>query len=234
MPRAPSCRARVEAIRWLDPVILEVDLAMVEPAELAFEAGQWIAFPLGAKTVRPYSIASPPSDRRRIRLGVDVKPGGTGSRFFRDLRVGDEVSFQPPLGTLTLLPGSTAPVLMVAEEIGVVPFRSILLGEAANGFPRPVTLYFTAPARGHLLYHDDLAGLAAVHPPFRYHPILSAPDPDWRGVTGSLLTVLGGDVADLRGHDVLLCGGSELVRAARELCLARGADRKRLRYEKFW
>src|SRR5437867_7894944 len=133
MPKAPSCRARVAAVRWLAPDTLEVDLAMVEPPELAFEAGQWIAIPLGEKTVRPYSMASPPSDRRTIRLGVDVKPGGTGSRYFRELRVGDEVRFQPPLGTLTLIPGSLAPILMVAEEVGVVPFRSILLSQAEQG-----------------------------------------------------------------------------------------------------
>ncbi len=60
MPKAPSCRARVAAIRWLDPVILEVDLAMIEPLELVFEAGQWVAIPLGEKTVRPYSMASRP------------------------------------------------------------------------------------------------------------------------------------------------------------------------------
>jgi ferredoxin-NADP reductase len=113
---------------------------MVEPPELAFEAGQWIAIPLDEKTVRPYSMASPPSERRVIRLCVDVKPGGSGSRYFRELRMGDEVRFQPPLGTLTLIRDSTAPVLMIAEEIGVVPFRSILLAQAELGVPRPMTL----------------------------------------------------------------------------------------------
>ena len=234
MPKVPSCRARVEAIRWLDPVILEVDLEMIEPPELRFEAGQWIAIPLDAKTVRPYSMASPPSERRRIRLGVDVKPGGSGSRFFDELRVGDEVAFQPPLGTLTLIPGSTAPILMVAEEIGIVPFRSILFAQAEQGFPRPATLYFTAPTRGHLLYHDELAALAATQPRFRYHPMLSAPDPEWPETVGSVLAAIEEAADDLRGHDTLLCGGSDLVKAARDLCLARGIERKRIRYEKFW
>lgn len=234
MPRAPSCRARVTAIRWLDPVILEVDLAMIEPPELAFEAGQWIAIPLGEKTVRPYSMASTPSERRLIRLGVDVKPGGSGSHYFRELRVGDEVCFQPPLGTLTLIPGSTAPVLMVAEEVGVVPFRSILLAQAEQGFPRPMTLHFTAPTVGHLLYDAEFRALAAQHSHFRYRPILSARDPIWTGEVGSVLAAVEREAGDLHGHDALLCGGGELVKAARELCLSRGIERKRIRYEKFW
>ncbi|HEV8674389.1 MAG TPA: FAD-binding oxidoreductase [Methylomirabilota bacterium] len=234
MPKAPSCRARVAAIGWLDPVIIEADLAMVDPPELAFEAGQWIAIPLDAKTVRPYSMASPPSERRQIRLCVDVKPGGLGSRYFRDLRVGDEVAFQPPLGTLTLIKDSLAPVLLVAEEIGVVPFSSILLDQAERGFPRPMTLHFTAPTVGHLLYDADFRALAAVQPRFRYRPLLSAADPAGTGEVGSVVAAIERDADAIAGHDVLLCGGGALVKAARDWFLARGVERKRIRYEKFW
>ncbi len=234
MPKAPSCRARVAVLRWLDPVILEVDLAMVEPSELVFEAGQWIAIPLGEKVVRPYSMVSSPSERRLIRLCVDVKPGGSGSRYFQELAVGDEVVFQPPLGTLTLIRDSVAPVLMVAEEIGIVPFRSILLAQVEQGFPREMTLYFTAPICAHLLYDAELRALAATHPRFRYRPVLSGPDPGWTGEVGSVLAVVAGAAGELRGHEALLCGGGQLVKAARELCLARGMERKRIRYEKFW
>ena len=234
MPRAPSCRARVAGIRWVAPDVLEVNLVMVAPPELAFEAGQWIAIPLGEKTVRPYSMASPPSARRVIRLCIDVKPGGSGSRYFRELSVGDEVVFQPPLGTLTLSPGSSAPVVMVAEEIGIVPFRSILLAEAERGFPRSIALYFTAPSRPHLLYHDDLTVLAATHPGLRYRPMLSAPHAAWSEDVGSVLAALDREAGDLRGHEARLCGGGDLVKAARELCLAHGIERRTIRYEKFW
>ena len=234
MPKAPSCRARVATVRWLAADVLEVELAMLEPPELGFEAGQWIAIPLGEKVVRPYSMASPPSERRVIRLSVDVKPGGSGSRYFRELTIGDEVLFQPPLGTLTLIPGSLAPLLLIAEEIGIVPFRSILLGQAEQGLPRPMTLYFTAPSRDHLLYDGELAGLAAAHPRFRYRPILGAPDPGWLDDVGSLLAAVARETGDLTGHEALLCGGGDLVKAARELCLGRGIERRKIRYEKFW
>lgn len=233
MPKAPSCRARVAAVRELAPQVLEVHLTMVEPPELAFEAGQWVAVAIGDRHIRPYSMASPPSVRHRIQLVVDVKPGGVGSRYFQALRVGDEVRFQPPAGTLTLLPG-TAPVLLVAEEVGIAPLRSILLDQAERGFPRPVRLYFTAPTRAHLLYHAELEALAARHPAFRYRPWLSAPDPGWEGPVGSLLGAVEAEAEDLRGGDALLCGGSDLVKAARELCLAHGIERRRIRYEKFW
>ena len=53
-----ECRARVVAVRRLTAAILEVDLAMVEPAELRFEAGQWVSVPFGPKLVRAYSKGS--------------------------------------------------------------------------------------------------------------------------------------------------------------------------------
>ncbi len=229
MPRAPSCRAGVAAVRWLDPAILEVDLAVLEPPELVFEAGQWIAIPLDEKTIRPSSMASPPAERRTIRLCVDVKPGGSGSRYFRELRVGDEVRFQPPLGTLTPIKNSTAPVLLVAEEIGVVPFRSILLAQADEGFLRPMTLYATGPSRSHLLCAAEFRELARRFPGFRYRPVLPAPEPGWSGEVGSVLAVIERELDRLPDHEALLCGGGSLVKAARELCLMRGMERKKIR-----
>ena len=47
-----ECKTQVAAVRRLTAEILEVDLAMREPAEFTFEAGQWVSVPLGPKTVR--------------------------------------------------------------------------------------------------------------------------------------------------------------------------------------
>jgi len=38
-PKPKECKASVTAIRWPRPEVIEVDLRMVEPAELPFEAG---------------------------------------------------------------------------------------------------------------------------------------------------------------------------------------------------
>jgi ferredoxin-NADP reductase len=97
-----------------------------------------------------------------------------------------------------------------------------------------MTLHFTAPTPAHLLYDAEFGALAAAHPGFRYRPLLSAPDPAWPGEVGSVLAAVEREASEIAGHDVLLCGGGELVKAARELCLAHGVERKRIRYEKFW
>ncbi len=61
-----ECRAEVSAIRWPRPEIIEVDLRMIEPAELDFDAGQWISVPFGPKIVRAWSMVSTPARKRTL------------------------------------------------------------------------------------------------------------------------------------------------------------------------
>src|SRR6185503_15633506 len=96
--RPVACSARVVAVRALSPDILEVDLDMRDPAELSFEAGQWVSVPFGPKKVRAYSIASTPRSSGRLTLCADVAPGGIGSAWFRGLAVGQAVEFKAPFG----------------------------------------------------------------------------------------------------------------------------------------
>ena len=135
-----DCRARVAALRVLAPEILEADLAMEEPAALAFEAGQWVSIPFGPKTVRAYSIASTPRAPSLITLCADVAPGGIGSRWFRGLSPGAEVRFKGPLGGFIFSRADGRRPLFVAEEIGIVPIRAMLAELYETGFGRPATL----------------------------------------------------------------------------------------------
>src|SRR5918995_5570120 len=125
--KARDCRARVVASRRLAPAIIEVDLRMDDPPRLDFDAGQWISVPFGPKTVRAYSIASTPRDREIITLCADVAPAGPGSRWFEALAPGAEIAFKGPLGGFVFDRTDPRPPLFVAEEIGIVPIRSMLI-----------------------------------------------------------------------------------------------------------
>src|SRR5687767_3216202 len=124
--KARDCRARVVATRRLATAVIEADLRMDDPARLEFDAGQWISVPFGPKTVRAYTIASTPRDGATITLCADVAPAGIGSRWFEALAPGDEVAFKGPLGGFVFDRAAPSPALFVAEEIGIVPIRSIL------------------------------------------------------------------------------------------------------------
>ena len=206
--------------------MLEADLAMVEPPALAFEAGQWISVPFGPKTVRAYSIASSPRTPSTLTLCADVAPGGVGSRWFRGLAPGVDVGFKGPLGGFVLAPGDTRRVLLVAEEIGIVTVRALVHELAAGGFARSAMLVYWARDPGWLVHDAELRALARQHAAFAYHPV-TPPESDAAAAVGRL-------VADVTGLVAYVAGGEATIKAVRAALMAKGMERKAVKWEKFW
>jgi phenol hydroxylase P5 protein len=218
----------VQATRVLCRDVLEVDLDLIEPSELAFEAGQWISVPFGPKTVRAYSIASTPRSPSRITLCADVSPGGIGSAWFRGLALGQAVEFKAPFGGFVLREGDARASLFVAEEIGIVPIRAMLADLDERGVAVRATLVYAGHDPTTLPYHEEFLHLAERHPGLVYRPTVTA-----TGAPG-LAARVDALVAEPRDVVVYVCGGGPMVDAVRQRLLARGADRRSVRWEKFW
>jgi phenol hydroxylase P5 protein len=227
--RPLGCLARVAAVRALSRDILEVDLDMGEPADLSFQAGQWISVPFGPKNVRAYSIASAPRSARRITLCADVAPGGMGSTWFCGLAVGQAVEFKAPFGGFVFRRDDRRRPLFVAEEIGIVPIRSMLADLEETGFDLHATLVFWARDRSWLPYHEEFVALAGRRRGFVYHPVLASPD---GGSVRASVEACAPD--DVRGLVAYVSGGGATIETVREVLMARGLDRKSVRWEKFW
>ena len=231
MPTKPvRCRARVAAVRALTADILEADLAMLDPPALEFEAGQWVSVPLGPTLVRAYTIASAPRSAAVITLCADVAPAGPGSRWFRALTAGAEVEFKGPLGGFVLRRDETRRPLFVAEEIGIVPIRSILTDIDAAGFARPATLVYWARDAGGLVYDAELRDLARRRPGFAYHPVVAPVAGEERGPAGLVDRLVTG----VEGLVAYVAGGAGTIARVREVLMAKGLERKAVRWEKFW
>ena len=219
-----ECRAVVAATRTLTPDILEADLRLDDPPALSFAAGQWISVPFGPKTVRAYSIASTPRTPSVVTLAADVAPGGTGSAWFRGLAPGADVRFKGPLGGFVFDRADPRRALFVAEEIGIVPIRSILLDLRETGVDRAVTLVYWARDPGWLVYDDEFQALARRAPAFGYRPVIGAP----------LADAVAAAAPTIDGLVAYVAGGAAAINATRAVLMARGLDRKSVKWEKFY
>jgi ferredoxin-NADP reductase len=228
-----QCKARVEAVRSLTPEIREADLRMEKPAEFAFEAGQWVSVPFGPKTVRAYSIASTPSNRRVITLCADVTPNGIGSKWLEGLRVGDAVEFKGPTGGFVFNRADPRRPLFVAEEIGIVPIRSILWDLYETGFGRPALLVYWARTPAWLAYDGEFRFLARRYPAFTYLPVVkeSAGAGQEKGEAPDLVDRTATSTDGLIAY---VCGGGGMIGKVREVLVGKGMERKAVRWEKFW
>lgn len=229
-----ECRARVGAVRSLTPQILEADLAMEEPGALAFEAGQWVSIPFGPKIVRAYSIASTPRSPRLITLCADVTPGGIGSDWFRGLKPGDPVRFKGALGGFVFSRADNRRPLFVAEEIGIVPIRSILNELYETGFGRPAWLIYWARDPGWLAYDAEFRSLARRFPAFAYHPVVGHASRGWSDAVGAAADIVQMLATDAAGLVAYVSGGGETINRVRDVLVAKGMERKAVRWEKFW
>jgi len=229
-----DCRAVVTALRALRPDILEADLALQDPPRLEFDAGQWVSVPLGGKIVRAYSIASPPARASSITLCADVAPDGPGSRWFRGLAPGTEVRFSGPLGGFVFAHDDPRRALFVAEEIGIVPIRTILGDLRARGIARPMGLVFWGRDPGWLPYDREFRALAQTDPAFSYHPVAQEAEPAWPGVRGGLAEVVEAVASRVEEQVVYVAGGAATIHRVREILMARGRDRKSVKWEKFY
>lgn len=227
-------KARVEAVRQLTPEIFEADLRMEDPPELRFEAGQWVSIPFGPKTVRTYSMASTPSNPKLITLCADVAPGGIGSRWFKSREVGDMVGFKGPTGGFVFNRADPRRPLFVAEEIGIVPIRSILWDLYQTGFGRPTTLIYWCRDPSWLAYDPEFRLLSHRYPGFTYLPVVREPAGGWDDEKGEPEEVVDRAVQSVESLVAYVSGGGRMINKVREVLMAKGLDRKSVRWEKFW
>ena len=235
MPAKPrECRAEVAAVRRLRPEVIEADLRVTEPADFRFEAGQWISVPFGPKTVRAWSMASSPNRRDVITLSVDVAPGGIGSQWVEALAPGAAVTFKGPTGGFLFNRADARRALFVAEEIGIVPIRSILTDLYETGYGRPTGLIFWARDPGWLVYDADFRSLARRYPGFTYFPAVREAPAGWRGDRGEAHEVVDRLVHSVDRLVAYVCGGAETINRVRDVLVRKGMDRKSVKWEKFW
>ena len=228
--------ARVRSNQLATSKVYETWIELVDPAEFHFKAGQFVTIPVAEKTLRSYSIASPPRDPKEFLLIVDISPRGPGSLFFERLQAGDQVDFQGPYGAFWVRPDTDPELLFVATGTGIAPIRGMLheifdRGEAE----RPISLFYGVRHREERIFHDEFLAMASAHPAFHYYPTISQPAPGtWDGMVGRVTAHLPHYVREVEGMTAFLCGSKGMLKDVREMLMGRGLDRKKIKLEQFY
>ncbi len=220
-------KARTESIRNLTHDVREIRLALREPGEIAFKAGQFVSFEVtnpktGRMVSRPYSILSPPSQRNRIDLLLNLVPGGPGSTYLFGLKEGANTQFKGPAGNFYLRDDPTKDLLFVATGTGIVPIWSMLHDRLERGFAQSITLFWGLRSQKDLYYEDELRALAARHANFTSLTTLSRPEPGWAGATGRVTKLVEERVPSVSNLAVYLCGNSGMLKDVSDLINKKG------------
>ncbi len=215
--------SKIDRIQRLNDDVIRLYLKLPESERLQFLAGQYLNFLLPDGSKRAFSIANAPHDDEYIELHIRHVSGGT----FTDLLFGGMqektiLRIEAPLGSYFLREDSQRPIILMGGGTGFAPIKGIIEHAFKIGIQRPMHLYWGVRSRDDLYLPDLPEQWARTHDNFRYTPVLSEPDADWRGETGWVHERVVADYPDLGGHEVYMSGPPPMIEAGKQAFLAHG------------
>lgn len=182
---------------------------------LAFTAGQHALWQIPGGGVRPFTIASAPEEEL-VTLGTDLASGTRLKRALGSLAPGDPVRLLGPLSSFTLETTASA-LVMLAQGVGVTPFRSMLRHLAMTQDRTETTLVHVGARHAFRADTEDVVGHGSY--------------PESRGA-------FAGEVKEAveanRGATFLVSGSPSFVADTTRALREQAVDASAIRRDRFW
>jgi len=236
-PKRTSYQARVERIFEHAEDTRSLFLRMVNGTMPRYSPGMFIsvAIPLENETrPRPYSIATSPEEGEPFELCFNLVPGGTGSAWMFDRRVGDKIDFIGPFGMFTLDRPPEVETVFIAEGTGIAAIRPMLKRLTTTPLRYQISLLYAADRSDHLLYRDELERIASADVHFNLEMLVAGSNTV--AVYEQLVEMTRRKWVDAdkeRGRHFYICGIGKGVIALRDLLRGSGYERGAVRYERW-
>jgi len=205
---------RVVSKQRLNHDVVRLYLKLPDNQRLQFLAGQYLDFILRDGRRRAFSIANAPHADELIELHVRHVPGGEFTDYvFDSMQEKTILRIQAPMGTFILREDSQRSMIFMGGGTGFAPIKGIIEHVFHIGVERPMHLYWGVRTRRDLYLPYLPKQWAREHANLTYTPVLSEPDPDWKGRTGLVHEAVVADHPDLTGFDVYMSGPPVMVNA---------------------
>lgn len=219
-----TMKLRVQKMQRAAPDVMLVELSPEGGERMDFVAGQYIAVLLDDGAKRSYSIANAPHEADHLQLHIRLVPGGRfTTHVFNEMKVGDVLQAEGPLGTFFLREEDDKPLIFMSGGCGFGSVKGMVEHAFQAGLKRPMTLYWGARTPADL-YSDLPEKWQREHGNFNFIPVLSEPKPEhgWQGRTGLVHEAILQDHPSLEGYQVYACGSPEMVEAGRAPFMDKG------------
>lgn len=220
-----SMEFTVNKMERVVPDVMLLELGAKDGEQMDFIAGQYVAVLLDDGGKRSFSIANAPHETDRLQLHIRLVEGGKfTSHVFNEMKEGDELQVEGPLGSFFLHQDSDKPIIFMAGGTGFAPVRSMLEHAFNIGIKRSMVLYWGGKTPADLYLAALPEKWQREHDNFKFIPVLSEPKPehDWRGRTGLVTEAILQDYQELGGYQVYACGSPAMVDAGHAAFIAKG------------
>jgi ferredoxin-NADP reductase/mono/diheme cytochrome c family protein/uncharacterized protein YjeT (DUF2065 family) len=200
--------------------------------------GQFLTFAFlfdGKKETRCYSICSSPARTGYVEITPKRVNNGCVSVFLNDRAAGGlTVEATGPSGQFFLDPARDKKIVLLAAGSGITPMMAMLRYLDDLCLDTQATLLYCVRTGRDIIFHRELDELQARLKAFRYHVLVSQPDPEWRGPQGHISRdFIREAVPELEARAFFLCGPPPFMDAARRILTELGVEPKRIQQETF-
>ena len=205
--------------------VMLLELRPEGDALMNFIAGQYVVVQLDDGSKRSFSIANAPHESDRLQLHIRLVEGGKfTSHVFNEMKEGDVLQVEGPLGTFFLHEASDKPIIFMSGGTGFAPVKSMVEHAFNVGVKRSMVLYWGARSPADFYLEDLPKKWQQEHDNFKFIPVLSEPKPehDWHGRTGLVTEAILQDHQKLDGYQIYACGPPLMVDAGRAPFMAKG------------
>ncbi len=223
-------------IREWTPQVKSFDFKIPGGQPFEFIAGQFVMANVlrdGKMVRKPYSIASPPSQKDSLQLIITRVEGGFVSNYFHGMKVGDHLPMDGPYGKFTIKEPH-GDLIFVATGTGIAPFRSQIITLFEQGEKNDIWVFFGVRYEDQILYEPEFRALAARHKNFHFVPTISRPRPgQWSGETGYVQAAIKKHIPGPNNKDVYICGIVPMVEDVKKATQEMGFAESQVHYEKY-
>lgn len=212
-------------------------LALPKDVEFDFKAGQFASFVLDipgeAKTVkRPYSIASPPHWKGTLDFIWKRVEGGLVTNHLWDLKEGDELKIQAPLGIFTCHEPLPEEILFISTGTGIAPFRSIIHDLLNKKASVKLVNIFGNRYENEIAYKEEFEQLEKDNSNFKNIFTVSRPQ-TWTGEKDYVQEMLKKYYPSPKGRHIYICGLTKMINEVNQTALELGYQKDQIFFEKY-
>ncbi len=182
-------------------------------------------------TERSYSIASLNAVNTEFELCIVLNPTGIATPVLWQMKPGDELDFDGPLGQFVLHEPVPCDFAFICTGTGVAPFRPMIQELLKGRVRRQIFLIFGCRTQADLLYRSEFEAWQQEHSGFQYIPVLSREF--WDGRKGYVHSVYEELFADGRDARFYVCGWQAMCKEARMRLKQLGYNRRQYFFEEY-
>ena len=216
--------------------VMELKLLPARREAFNYLPGQYLDILLPEGKRRAFSIANAPHQGPTLDLHIRRVAGGGFTEFvFDELRLGQVLRIEAPLGTFVPREGGDRPIILMAGGTGFAPIKAIVEHLIERHTHRALHIYWGARHVSDLYLDALCQQWQADHANLRYTPVLSEASKLERNQfrSGPVHEAVLKDFPDLARFDIYMSGPPPMIEAGRRAFAAANLPEDRLYYDSF-